>query len=160
MLYSGANLEMYVNDKDAKGSFLGINEDLNTGEMAELSPARDNGIKPKGVVSINNIDPQTDPNDCETVLEYILTTISQAMGLNPKQAAGLLSNNNKFLVHVCVKGVKGDFEKISQWYQMIYSTSRHLAELIDREEEQGTVNLAMKIVSAGLFSPNYEIVVW
>jgi hypothetical protein len=82
------------------------------------------------------------------------------MGLNPKQAAGLLSNNNKFLVHVCVKGVKGDFEKISQWYQTIYSTCRHLAELIDREEEQGTVHLAMKIVSAGLFSPNYEIVVW
>lgn len=155
---------MIGNDRDGKGSFLGINEDPNTGEMrdGDESPDihRDHGLKPKGTVSLNNVNPLTDPNDTETVLEYVLTTISQAMGLNPKQSAGLLSNNNKYLVHVCVKGVKGDFEKISQWYQIVYSTCRHLAELIDREEEQGTVPLTLKIVSCGLFSPNYDIVVW
>lgn len=155
---------MIGGDRDGKGSFLGINEDLNTGDMREFEDSpdihRDHASKPKGTVSLNNVNPLTDPNDTETVLEYVLTTISQAMGLNPKQSAGLLSNNNKYLVHVCVKGVKGDFEKISQWYQTVYSTCRHLAELIDREEEQGTVPLTLKIVSCGLFSPNYDIVVW
>jgi len=112
---------MYGNERDVKGSFLGTNEDLNTGDGGESSPLRDHS-KPKGTVSINNIDPGNDPTETENVLEYVLTTISQGMGLNPKQAAGLLSNNNKYLVHVCVKGVKGDFEKISQWYQNVYRT--------------------------------------
>lgn len=155
---------MIGNNNDMKGSFIGIDEDLNTGEINQpnggFSNQKDSSMKPKGTVSLNNVNPLTDPNETESVLEYVLTTISQAMGLNPKQAAGLLSNNNKYLVHVCVKGVKGDFEKISQWYQTIYSTCRRLAELIDREEEQGTVSLALKIVSCGLFSPNYDIVVW
>jgi uncharacterized Fe-S cluster-containing radical SAM superfamily protein len=163
-LYSGVDLGNLGNEHEAKGSFLGLNEDLNSGEMIgeDASPNvyRDSAAKPKGTVSLNTVNPLTDPNDTETVLEYVLTTIAQAMGLNPKQAAGLLSNNNKYLVHVCVKGVKGDFEKISQWYQTVYSTCRHLAELIDREEEQGTVPLTLKIVSCGLFSPNYDIVVW
>ena len=148
---------MYAND--AKGSFLDLNEDPNTGEMGSYSPVRDS-MKHKGTVSINNIDPQADPTEGQNVLEYILTTISQGMGLSPKQAAGLLSNNNKYLVHVCVKGVKGDFEKISQWYQIVYKTCKHLAELIDREEEQGTIQLSLKIISCGLFSPHYDIVVW
>lgn len=155
---------MIGNGIDEKGSYLGLNEGPNSGDYKEgeesPTPYKGSATKAKGTVSLNNIDPMSDPNEAVTVLEYILTTISQSMGLNPKQAAGLLSNNNKYLVHVCVKGVKGDFEKISQWYQTVYSTSRHFAELIDREEEQGTVSLALKIVSCGLFSPNYEIVVW
>lgn len=103
-LYSGVNLQMIGNDRDGKGSFLGINEDLNTGDMRDDDESpdihKDHGLKPKGTVSLNNVNPLTDPNDTETVLEYVLTTISQAMGLNPKQSAGLLSNNNKYLVHV------------------------------------------------------------
>lgn len=94
---------MIGNGADGKGSFLGLNEDPNSGEYREDdSPERhkDPLMKPKGTVSLNNVDPLTDPNDTETVLEYILTTISQSMGLNPKQSAGLLSNNNKYLVHV------------------------------------------------------------
>jgi hypothetical protein len=61
-------------------------------------------------------------------------------------------------VHVCVKGVKGDYEKVSQWYQTIYSSCRKLAELVDREE--GSVALSLKIISCGLYSPNYDVVVW
>ena len=113
---------MLGDNKDGKGSFLGFNDDTNADFNNGDEAQNNSGIKPKGTVSINNVNPLTDPNETETVLEYILTTIAQSMGLNPKQAAGLLSNNNKYLVHVCVKGVKGDFEKISQWYQAIYSS--------------------------------------
>ena len=90
---------MYTNGNDEKGNFLDLNEDPNTGEMGDLSPVR-HSIQPKGTVSINNIDPQADPTEGQNVLEYILTTISQGMSLNPQQAAGLLSNNNKYLVQV------------------------------------------------------------
>lgn len=90
-------------NRTGKASFLDSRDD------SHLEGIKDGGdellhnkssIKPKGVVSIDNVNALTDPNDTETVLEYILTTISQAMNLTPKQSAGLLSNNNKYLVHV------------------------------------------------------------
>lgn len=31
------------------------------------------------------------------------------MDLKSKQAAGLLADNNKYLIHVCVKGVKSNY---------------------------------------------------
>ena len=125
-MYTGNNLHNLVeNDRAGKGSFnIDSNDDLRLEGLRDGDelPHNQSMNKQKGVVSINNVNSLTDPNDTETVLEYILTTICQAMSLNPKQAAGLLSNNNKYLVHVCVKGVKGDFDKISQWYQILYST--------------------------------------
>ncbi len=40
--------------------------------------------------------------------------------MKPKQAAALLTNNNKFLAHLCVKGAKGgDFEKVKKWYEIV-----------------------------------------
>lgn len=103
-LHTGNNLEEIRNHKTGKGSFLGSNDDSNLEGIGhrddDNAPHNNSSIKPKGTVSINNVNALTDPNETETVLEYVLTTISQAMGLTPKQSAGLLSNNNKYLVHV------------------------------------------------------------
>jgi hypothetical protein len=93
-LYDGANIDMIGNDGSQKGSFLGSMDDgMNNIEGDGINQIRSLKTKPKGTVSLNNINSLTDPNDTETVLEYILITISQSMGLSPKQAAGLLSNN-------------------------------------------------------------------
>jgi len=40
--------------------------------------------------------------------------------MKPKQAASLLTNNNKFLAHICVKGAKGeDFENARKWFDIL-----------------------------------------
>ena len=40
--------------------------------------------------------------------------------MKPKQAAALLTNNNKYLTHLCVKGAKGgDFDNVKKWYAKI-----------------------------------------
>lgn len=36
--------------------------------------------------------------------------------MKPKQAAALLTNNNQFLIHSIVKGVKGKYEPLISWY--------------------------------------------
>ena len=54
------------------------------------------------------------------------------MDLKPKQAAGLLTNNNKYLAVVVMKGFKGDFRPIINWYQEIYSQTRHATQLIEK----------------------------
>jgi uncharacterized Fe-S cluster-containing radical SAM superfamily protein len=52
--------------------------------------------------------------------------------MKPKQAAGLLANNHKYLIHIAVKGMKGgDFSKISNWYLEIYSSTKVLLSLIE-----------------------------
>jgi hypothetical protein len=51
--------------------------------------------------------------DAESTLEFILLGLSKNLGIKPKQAVGLLSNNHKYLIHIAVKGTKGnDFAKI------------------------------------------------
>jgi hypothetical protein len=46
------------------------------------------------------------------------------------KAAGLLTNSYQYLIHSCVKGVKGRFEPVISWYQEVYANSKHLADLI------------------------------
>lgn len=47
--------------------------------------------------------------DTESTLEYILNTLCRAFEMKPKQAAALLTNNNQFLIHSIVKGIKGQY---------------------------------------------------
>lgn len=57
---------------------------------------------------------------CRNTLEFILESLSQALGMNQSQAAALLANNQKFLHHMCVKGLKGrDYQRLVHWYRLI-----------------------------------------
>ena len=40
-----------------------------------------------------------------------------AFEMSSKQAIGLLSDNHKYLYHLCIKGLKGNsYAKVKQWY--------------------------------------------
>jgi hypothetical protein len=43
------------------------------------------------------------------LLEFIVNELMKCLKLTRKQAVALLSDNNKYLAHVLVKGVKGEF---------------------------------------------------
>ena len=59
-----------------------------------------------------------------------------AFDMKPKQAAALLTNNNKFLAHLCVKGAKGaDFDKVKKWYGIIQPLTNVLINLINTEKK-------------------------
>ena len=49
----------------------------------------------------NILNPQGD------LLEYIVNELMSCLKLTKKQAVALLADNNKYLAHVLVKGVKG-----------------------------------------------------
>jgi len=56
--------------------------------------------------------------------------------MKPKQAAALLTNNNKYLTHLCVKGAKGeDFENVKKWYELIQPYVSHLLNLVSTEKK-------------------------
>lgn len=43
--------------------------------------------------------------------------------MNPEQASGMLANANQYLNQAVLKGVKGDFHPVNDWYQDIYANS-------------------------------------
>ena len=79
---------------------------------------------------------ERNPNDTESTLELLLNTLCKAFQMKPKQAAALLTNNNQFLIHSIVKGVKGKYEPLLAWYYDLHACSKHFTGLMELEVEQ------------------------
>lgn len=56
-------------------------------------------------------------------MEYVLDVLSNYLKLTRKQAVALISENNKYLAHVLVKGVKGSFAEVDEIMQKFYEDS-------------------------------------
>ena len=87
----------------------------------------------KDGVDIMQMDITKEPSSTESTLEFILNTLCRALSMKPKQSAALLTNNNQFLTHCVVKGVKGRFEPMISWYHEMYQYSRHLSMMLEAE---------------------------
>ena len=79
------------------------------------------------------MDTNRDPSETESTLEFILNTLCRALNMKPKQSAALLTNNNQFLTHCVVKGVKSRYEPMINWYQELYQYSKHLSMMLESE---------------------------
>jgi hypothetical protein len=61
--------------------------------------------------------------------------LGQSLGMTQSQAAALLANNSKYLMHLSVKGMKGaDFTRIINWYKLNVQYAFSLVELLDYEK--------------------------
>lgn len=76
------------------------------------------------------------------------------------QATALLLGGNKYLAHVIVKGIKSDYAPIVSWYQEVYTNSKHLLQLVLKEESTGSVNTILQVLKPGLLSKNDEVAQW
>lgn len=117
------------------------------------------------------MDTTKEPSQTESTLEFILNTLCRALNMKPKQAAALLTNNNQFLIHCVVKGVKGRFEPMINWYQEIYQYSRHLSMMLEIEIDNALASDDAKMIrashqnfekvlqttSSGCYSNNFEV---
>ena len=69
-----------------------------------------------------------------TSAQFILKSLMLAFEMKMKQAAALLQDNQKYLFHICVKGMKGNnFTRVKQWYQIVLPYAGHLVRLINTE---------------------------
>jgi hypothetical protein len=120
--------------------------------------------KVKEGVDILSMDPNKKPNKCDSSLEVILNTLCRNFKMKPKQCAALLTNNNQYLMHAVVKGLKGNFEPVLSWYQEMYSLSKYFADIITLESKKNkkhnTLIMAMNVVKTGCFSHNYDVSQW
>ena len=56
--------------------------------------------------------------------------------------------------------MKGDFEKIQEWFKCILKSLFRLVSLIEAEIDDGAISISFGILSQGLASNNYEVVAW
>ena len=117
---------------------------------------------PKAAVDINDINTEKGPNDCSNCVEFILVTLSKSLSLTGKQAAAFLAKENKFLIEACTKGLKQGFKPLINWYQLVYSSSRHLSTLISEEinDSPNALSLVLNTLKIGINSKSEEIVEW
>jgi hypothetical protein len=72
-----------------------------------------------------------------------------------------LTNNNQFLIHSIVKGVKGNYEPLLAWYGDLKRHIKHLVYLLDIETEQLpkllNISKVQGTLASGLYSQNQDI---
>jgi hypothetical protein len=111
-------------------------------------------------VNVVDFNENKELTDSENVLDFILTSLAEPFQMTSKQATGLLTNKNKYLVTVCVKGMKGSYEPVINWYESVYANSRYLVELLEHEEQTTSISQVLSILKSGMFSSNYEVTGW
>lgn len=116
--------------------------------------------KPDGALYIEAVDGKKSLEETETCLEFLLVSFCRHFSLRPKQAAGLLTQNGKYLSHVISKGLKGKHDPIINWYQEIYSVQAHLIKLMSQEEASGSIPLMLSSLRSGFLSKNLDTVLW
>ena len=67
----------------------------------------------------------------ETAATFIIASLRLTLNMRANQIGGLLANQNKYLVLLCIKGMKnGDFTKLMNWYKQIINNIGHLIYLL------------------------------
>lgn len=118
----------------------------------------------EGAIDIGEVDKHKRPNETVSCLEFLLNVLCKAFSMTPKQAAGLLTNSNKYLNIAIIKGLKGDYDPVITFYQDAYAHSKHLSKLIEHEHtfnlSNNTLGLTLNAFKSGFLSMNEEVVSW
>jgi len=73
------------------------------------------------------------------------------------------------LLHACIKGVKSNYEQILNWYQLIYTTSKHLSSLamesfgsktFHGEDNNKAGYMLLNALKCGFFSESITVAEW
>ena len=73
-------------------------------------------VSGEGGIDIGDLNTDKRLSETATRLEFLLLALCKAFSMGPKQAAGMLTNANKYLNIAIVKGLKGQFEPVVNLY--------------------------------------------
>ena len=94
-----------------------------------------------------------------TLPDFIIETLSISLDMNKGQSAALIASNQKFLVHLCVKGMKGkDYSKLKAWYKLLHKKTQEFIDLCEKQrDDRFALPLALNVIKCGLFSHNFTV---
>lgn len=108
-----------------------------------------------GTLLLSNISENSSLTDTQSLLEFLILTFCKCFKLAPRVAAGLLVQKAEYLSKVIIKGLKGDFKPVLQWYTTIENYSNHILTL--SEKEIFSANLIFTCAKSGIFSQGSEV---
>ena len=104
-------------------------------------------------------------NQTRSVLEFIIVAICKSMSLNSKQAAALLTDNKKYLIHILTKGLSNkNFEPVLYFYQNVLGNIDYFIKLLEinsiayPNQISKNIELSLSTFKPGLLSKNMEVV--
>ena len=109
-----------------------------------------------GALVLDQINSQKSLADAESPLEFLVLIGCSSFGFKPTQVVGLLAQNAKLMGQILIRGVKGNFQSVIQWYRSMQYNARILGELIDQNED--SLNLVLDTLKAGLKSQHLPAV--
>jgi hypothetical protein len=115
---------------------------------------------PPGSLFLDELEVDKPLDQANNCLEFILLSMCQNFNLKPKQAAGLLAQNNKYLSLIITKGLKGDSDPVLCWYQSIYTYTNALIKLIDAQPDEEALTFVLNALKAGMVAKEIEVVQW
>ena len=118
------------------------------------------GRKPKstedGSLFIESLDVVRPLAQADSCLEFLLLSLCQAFRLKPRQAAGLLTQSNKYLTQILERGLKTDFQPVLNWVQSLQNAVSALILLLAQEDRAASI-LVLSAFRPGLLSRNEAV---
>ena len=122
----------------------------------ELDLEESLGRRREGAVSLPSLDPRKPLAHSKTCLEFLLLSFCGHFGLNAQQAAGLLTQGNKYLAFVLGKGLKGSFQTVVEWGEDV---TEHIGVLVScLKTEREALPLILSAFRPGLLSREVRVV--
>ena len=73
----------------------------------------------------------------------------------------MLTEGNKYLAQIVIRGIKGNFKPILGWYQEVSANSKRLTNLVEAETPQSTTaKMALNTLKPGFYSKNPDVAYW
>lgn len=105
---------------------------------------------------LDHIDPNRSLDDSKSGLEFLILTLCKVFHIKPKVGAGLLTQNYSYLKQVISKGIKGDYEPINAWYDMLKSNIQTIIKLTHYDNI--VLIMFLSCFQAGIFSTDNLII--
>jgi len=119
------------------------------------------GRKPKaagdGSLFIESLDVVRPLAQADSCLEFLLLSLCQHFRLKPRQAAGLLTQSNKYLAQILAKGLKTDYQPVRNWMKSLQKASGALILLLGQEDRMA-LGLVLSALRPGLLSLDESVV--
>ena len=92
------------------------------------------------------------------MLAYVVSELMGCINITKEQAIALLEDNNKYLAHILVKGVKGEFQEIEKlmerWFMKVDFIVQRMAEQNDM------CFFFLQVLKPALLSKSEEVAQW
>lgn len=114
--------------------------------------------KPTSLIQEDDMEWETDLQ-VTTLADFLIGSMCHSFKLQQNQAAALLTSNQKYLVHLCIKGMKGyNYTRLNQWYEFLINKVSKFADLCEIEKYNPvTLKMVLNAIKCGLYSRNYKI---